>query len=84
MNNGSMVSIPSDELLHLIKTIIFTVRSTEPDATANKIFDVAVIALAAMGADIARQQKNPNKQARIFGQALSKNIERMACAIPLL
>ncbi len=77
MNNVNTVSVPSTNLLHLIKTIIFTVRSTEPDATASKIFDVAVIALAAMGADIARQQPNPSEQARIFGEALSENIEMM-------
>ena len=62
------------KLLDLARTIEFTVKSTNPEADACEIYDHVIMVAAALGADIARQSKNPEEAAIIFGEALTGNI----------
>ncbi len=77
MNINDKRSFNTKHLLNLIKTIEFTVKTTSPEADACEVYDTAIMAISAMGADIARHSQNPKQAAIQFGDALTGNIIQM-------
>ncbi len=77
MNINDKRSFNTKHLLNLIKTIEFTVKTTSPEADACEVYDNAIMALSAMGADIARHSPNPEHAAIQLGDALAGNIIQM-------
>ena len=67
----------ADTAMKIIEAIQELVRNDEPNASANRIFDYAVIATAAMAADIARQQPDPERQLEIYAQSMKANAQIM-------
>ncbi len=67
----------SKTIFNLIKTIEFTVKSTNPEAGACEVYVHVIIALSAMVADIARYAESPEKAAKEFGTALTANTIKM-------
>ena len=77
MNTSRKKSFDTKNLSNLAKTIEFTVKSTNPEADACEVYDHVIMVAAAFGADIARQSKNPEEAATIFGETLTGNIINM-------
>ncbi len=77
MPDQSLRAFETETILNLVKTIEFTVRSTNPEADACEVYDYLITVTAALGADIARHGENPEESARIFGETLTDNIINM-------
>ncbi|QUM78731.1 hypothetical protein HWV00_20890 (plasmid) [Moritella sp. 24] len=69
------MEVRADTAMKIIEAIQELVRKDEPNASASRTFDYAVVAMSAMAADIARQQPDPERQLEIFAQSMKGNAQ---------